>query len=94
MVAMRVALTRSEEIPLATLPMVDAVAGATITRSAQRASSVCGDTRDSPKSEVIGFSPVMAAKVWGPMNSRDDSVISTLTLAPASTSRRARYADL
>ena len=69
---------------------VAAVAGATTTASAHRASVVCGLTSSAPNSPITGAVPVMAASVCAPTNLVALSVITVRTSAPASTNRRAR----
>src|SRR5690606_5682389 len=82
--------TRSSARPWASLAMVLAVAGATITCCAQRASSRWPIAASAPAShsEVRTGRCDAAWKVWAPTNRCAASVIATCTVAPASRRRR------
>ena len=76
--------------------MKSALAGATSTRSAQRASSMCpiaASALSSSSSRCTGL-PDRACIVSGVMNSQAARVITTRTAAPASRRRRTSSADL
>ena len=83
-------------MPSACLAMVVAVAGATRTRSAQRASEVCGTSggAGSGKSSLSTGWPVSVENVISPTNRRADGDMTTRTSAPARMSSRASSTDL
>src|SRR5690606_4751102 len=89
-------LTRSSASPCASFAMVLAVAGATSTRSAQRASSMwpMAASAAASHSEVRTGRPDSAWKVCTPTKRCALSVIATCTCAPASPSRRTSSAAL
>src|SRR5690606_6595349 len=95
-VARQRVVTRSSAKPWASLARVSAVAGATRTRVAQRASSICpiAASAAGSQSEVRTASPDSAWNVVAPTKCVAPCVIATLTWAPASRSRRTRSADL
>src|SRR5690606_29344839 len=89
-------VTRLSANPLASLARVLAVAGATSTRVAQRASSIwpIAASAAGSHSEPRTDSPDRAWKVVAPTKCVAPSVIATRTCAPASRRRRTRSADL
>ena len=95
-VARHTVVSRSSASPAARRAITFAVAGATSTRSAQRASSMWpmpASARSSSSSVCTGL-PDTAWKVSGVMNACAPRVITTRTRAPRSISRRHRSALL
>jgi hypothetical protein len=78
-------------MPLASLPITLAVAGATMRRSISVASAMCSMSALSPRANwsVMTGRRVIASKVSGWMNFRAPRVITAVTWCPRSCSRRA-----
>ena len=81
-------------MPAASFAMRFAVAGATTTRSVSCARRTCSTSPGRSHSDVCAGRPVRAANVSGPTNRVADSLMTTVTSAPAAVSSRARCADL
>ena len=76
-------------MPLASLPIMFAVAGATTKRSARSASAICSRGA-GPSSNILTYTGLCesVSKVSGATNRAAFSVMTTWTLAPALTKSR------